>query len=193
MDLEYFPLAGIVRIVPVRFGDRRGYFSEVFRDLWFRENVADVTFVQENQSFSAASGTVRGLHFQLGPFAQGKLVRCVAGAIFDVAVDIRRGSPSYGRWVGAELSAANGAQIWLPAGFAHGFVTLEPGTVVQYKVTAPYSARDERGVSWNDPDIGIAWPVAESDAVLSDRDRALPRLADLAPVSSLSPNLELAG
>ena len=109
------------------------------------------------------------------------------------AAPIRRGSPSYGRWVGAELSAANGAQIWLPAGFAHGFVTLEPGTVVQYKVTAPYSARDERGVSWNDPDIGIAWPVAESDAVLSDRDRALPRLVDLAPVSSLSPNLELAG
>lgn len=181
MRFEPLAIPDVVKITPARFGDSRGYFSEVFKDRWFRDTVADVAFVQDNQSLSAARGTVRGLHFQLAPFAQGKLVRAIAGAIFDVAVDIRVGSPSYGQWVAAELSADNGDQLWIPPGFAHGFATLSPDTVIHYKVTAPYSAADDRGLLWNDPAIGIAWPVAEKDAVLSDKDARQPSLADLPP------------
>ena len=180
MNFERLAIPDIVKIVPVRFGDNRGYFSEVFKDGWFREAIADVTFVQDNQSLSATVGTVRGLHFQLEPFGQGKLVRCIKGAIFDVAVDIRQGSPTYGQWVAAELSADNGAQLWIPVGFAHGFATLEPDTIIHYKVTAPYSAKDDRGLLWNDPDIGIDWPF-KGDAVLSEKDKVQPRLAELAP------------
>jgi dTDP-4-dehydrorhamnose 3,5-epimerase len=181
--MQSHPLAipDIVKITPARFGDARGYFSEVFKDRWFRDTIADVAFVQDNQSLSAAAGTVRGLHFQLEPFAQGKLVRAIAGAIFDVAVDIRLGSPTYGRWVAAELSAANGDQLWIPAGFAHGFATLVPDTLIHYKVTAPYSAADDRGLLWNDPAIGIEWPVAAADAILSEKDARQPGLADLPP------------
>ena len=193
MQVERLSISDIVKIVPARHGDRRGYFSEVFRDQWFRDAIADITFVQENQSFSVARGTVRGLHFQREPFAQGKLVRCLAGAMFDVAVDIRQGSPSYGRWVGAELSAENGAQIWIPAGFAHGFLTLEPNTVMHYKLTAPHSAKDEGGVLWSDPDIGVVWPVKKSEVVLSDKDRVQPRLADLAPAFFFARSLESTG
>ncbi|WP_137157243.1 dTDP-4-dehydrorhamnose 3,5-epimerase [Rhizobium sp. FKL33] len=182
MQAERLLLDGVFKITPQKFGDNRGYFSEVFKAGWFRENVADVDFVQDNQSLSAEAGTVRGLHFQLDPFAQGKLVRCIAGSLFDVAVDIRLGSPTYGQWVGATLSADNGEQLWIPAGFAHGFATLEPDTVIHYKVTAPYSAAHDRGLLWNDPDIGIAWPEAAlKNAVLSDKDRKQPRLADLPP------------
>lgn len=186
MKFVRLAIEDVVKIVPGRFGDNRGYFSEVFKDGWFRETVADVTFVQDNQSLSAAVGTVRGLHFQLEPFGQGKLVRCIQGAIFDVAVDIRVGSPTYGQWVGAELSADNGAQLWIPVGFAHGFATLEPDTIIHYKVTAPYSAKDDRGLLWNDPDIGIDWPAKGDDAVLSDKDKLQPRLADLPPSFSYS-------
>jgi dTDP-4-dehydrorhamnose 3,5-epimerase len=181
MNFERLAIADVVKIVPAKFGDHRGYFSEVFKDGWFREHVADVTFVQDNQSLSATVGTVRGLHFQLEPFGQGKLVRCIKGAILDVAVDIRVGSPTYGQWVGAELSADNGAQLWIPVGFAHGFATLEPDTIIHYKVTAPYSAKDDRGLLWNDPDIGIEWPATGEGAVLSDKDKVQPRLADLPP------------
>ena len=159
----------------------------MFKDAWFRENISDVTFVQDNQSLSSVPGTVRGLHFQLDPFAQGKLVRCIAGSIFDVAVDIRSGSPTYGQWVGTELSAETGDQLWIPAGFAHGFATLKPDTVIHYKVTATYSAAHDRGLLWNDPAIGIAWPVAEANAVLSDKDRKQPILADLPPSFSFEP------
>jgi dTDP-4-dehydrorhamnose 3,5-epimerase len=190
MNFEPLPIPDVVRITPARFGDSRGYFSEVFKDGWFRETIADVSFVQDNQSLSAAAGTVRGLHFQLEPFAQGKLVRAIAGAIFDVAVDIRVGSPSFGRWVAAELSADNGDQLWIPAGFAHGFATLVPDTIIHYKVTAPYSAADDRGLLWNDPAIGIEWPVAEEDAILSDKDRGQPRLADLPPAFRHAPSTE---
>ena len=190
MKFERLSLREIVKIIPVRFGDQRGYFSEIFRDSWFREHIADVSFVQDNQSLSAAEGTVRGLHFQLEPFAQGKLVRCIAGAIFDVAVDIRPGSPTYGQWTGAELSADNGAQMWIPVGFAHGFATLQPDTIVHYKVTAPYSASHDRGLLWNDADIGIDWPVNGDDAILSDKDKAQPRLRDLPPSFSLNPSVE---
>ncbi|MGO4441406.1 dTDP-4-dehydrorhamnose 3,5-epimerase [Rhizobium sp. RAF56] len=179
MKIETLPLAGLAKIIPARLGDRRGYFSEVFKDGWFRENVADVTFVQENESLSATVGTVRGLHFQVDPFAQGKLVRCIAGRIFDVAVDIRVGSPTYGKWYGAELSMENGAQLWIPAGFAHGFATLVPDCIISYKVTESYNAASDRGLLWNDPAIGIVWPLSLDNAVLSDKDRVQPKLVEL--------------
>jgi dTDP-4-dehydrorhamnose 3,5-epimerase len=179
MKTETLAIDGIVKITPNKFGDHRGYFSEVFKDEWFRKNIADVTFVQDNQSLSTVKGTVRGLHFQLDPFAQGKLVRCIAGSIFDVAVDIRVGSPSYGKWVGAELTAAEGEQLWIPAGFAHGFMTTSPDTIIHYKVTAPYSAAHDRGLRWNDPAIGIDWPGGQADALLSPKDEVQPFLADL--------------
>jgi dTDP-4-dehydrorhamnose 3,5-epimerase len=192
MKYERLAIADVVKITPVRLGDNRGYFSEVFKDGWFRETIADVSFVQDNQSLSARAGTVRGLHFQIEPFAQGKLVRAVAGAVFDVAVDIRAGSPTYGRWVSAELSADNGEQLWIPPGFAHGFATLAPDTIIHYKVTATYSARDDRGLLWNDPAIGIRWPVAEENAILSDQDRLRPKLADLLPVFHYAGSMEKA-
>ncbi|MBC2803221.1 dTDP-4-dehydrorhamnose 3,5-epimerase [Rhizobium ruizarguesonis] len=179
MRIEISAIEGIVAITPPRFGDHRGYFSEVFKDAWFRENVADVTFIQDNESLSAQTGTVRGLHFQIPPFAQGKLVRCLAGRIMDVVVDIREGSPSFGKWLSQELSPENGMQLWVPAGFAHGFATLEPNSVISYKVTAPYSPQHDRGIAWNDPAIGIRWPFDERDMVSSDKDKTLPRLTDL--------------
>ncbi|OWW02301.1 dTDP-4-dehydrorhamnose 3,5-epimerase [Rhizobium sp. R72] len=181
MKFEILPLAGLVKITPTRLGDHRGYFSEVFKQGWFRENVADIAFVQENESLSATVGTVRGLHFQLDPFAQGKLVRCIAGKIFDVAVDIRVGSPTYGKWYGTELSMENGEQLWIPTGFAHGFATLVPNCIISYKVTAPYSAASDRGLLWNDPAIGIEWPMLIDNGVLSDKDKMQPKLADLPP------------
>jgi dTDP-4-dehydrorhamnose 3,5-epimerase len=181
MKIERLPLTGLTRITPTRLGDHRGYFSEIFKEEWFRKNVAEVAFVQENESLSAKVGTVRGLHFQVDPFAQGKLVRCIAGKIFDVAVDIRVGSPSYGQWFGLELSVENGEQLWIPAGFAHGFATLVPNCVISYKVTAPYSAVSDRGLLWNDPRIGITWPLPLEDAFLSDKDKLQPTLANLLP------------
>lgn len=172
-------LEEVVEIVPTRHIDGRGYFSEVFRDGWFRENVADVTFVQENQSLSGAVGVVRGLHFQSSPFAQGKLVRCVSGSVFDVAVDIRKGSPNYGKWTAATLSAENCHQLWVPAGFLHGFCTLEANSIVAYKVTAYYNKSCDRGVLWNDPEIGIIWPEVADPALLSPKDAQQPLLHDL--------------
>lgn len=189
-QLERLAIADIVKIVPTRHGDDRGYFSEIFRDAWFREHVADVAFVQDNQSLSVEKGTLRGLHFQTAPFAQGKLVHCIRGAIFDVAVDIRKGSPTFGQWAGAELTGWNGVQLWIPAGFAHGFLTLEPATIVQYKVTAPYSAQHDRGLLWNDPEINIAWPVEDGNVVLSQKDRTQPPLAKLLTSFVFSPHME---
>lgn len=186
MRIEATAIEGVLAITPPRFGDHRGYFSEVFKDSWFRENVADVTFIQDNESLSAQPGTVRGLHFQIPPFAQGKLVRCLAGRIMDVVVDIREGSPSFGKWLSQELSPENGMQLWVPAGFAHGFATLEPNSVISYKVTAPYSPQHDRGIVWNDPAIDIRWPFHERDMVLSDKDKMLPRLADLSSHFSYS-------
>ncbi|KQV33360.1 MULTISPECIES: dTDP-4-dehydrorhamnose 3,5-epimerase [unclassified Rhizobium] len=181
MILKPTELADVKEIVPARFGDHRGYFSEVFKDGWFRENVCHVGFVQDNQSLSREVGTLRGLHFQLEPFAQGKLVRVLNGAIFDVAVDIRSGSPDYGRWVGVTLTAEEGNQLWIPAGFAHGFLTLQPDTLIHYKVTAPYSAAHDRGLRWNDPSIGIAWPEVSAGVILSAKDEVQPFLADMEP------------
>jgi dTDP-4-dehydrorhamnose 3,5-epimerase len=179
MKLRTFDLPGVVEIVPVRHGDDRGHFSEVYRTDWFEQNVAPVAFVQENQSLSRAVGVVRGLHFQSEPSAQGKLVRCLSGAIFDVAVDIRQGSPDFGKWVGVTLSAEEGNQLWVPAGFLHGFCTLVPDCVVNYKVTNYYSRDCDKGVAWNDPDIAIAWPEVVDPAHLSPKDTQQPLLRDL--------------
>lgn len=179
MKLTRLEIPEVVEIVPVRHADERGYFSETFRDDWFAANVADVVFVQENQSLSRNAGVVRGLHFQTEPAAQDKLVRCIAGAIFDVAVDIRQGSPSYGKWVAATLTGDDGNQLWVPKGFLHGFCTLVPNTVVSYKVTSYYDRSCDKGVRWDDADIGIAWPDIADPAELSAKDRQQPRLGEL--------------
>jgi dTDP-4-dehydrorhamnose 3,5-epimerase len=179
LDVHQFDIPGLLLIVPKRFSDARGYFSETWSDRLFRERIEDVFFVQDNQSMSAKKATVRGLHFQKPPYAQGKLVRVVRGSIFDVAVDIRRGSPTYGRHVATRIDAAEGAQLWVPPGFLHGFCTLEDETEVFYKVTTYYSASHDAGVLWSDPDLGIDWPVEPESVVLSDKDRQLPRLRDL--------------
>ena len=165
-------------LVPKKFGDHRGFFSEVYS----RKMLADVginsDFVQDNHSLSVEKGVLRGLHYQVAPMAQDKLVGVVHGAILDVAVDIRKNSPTFGKHVTAILSAENWHQIFVPAGFAHGFVTLERNTEVLYKVTAYYSPSHERGIRWNDPKLGINWGIDESAAVLSQRDREHPMLAD---------------
>lgn len=167
----------VVRVVPKRHGDARGWFSETYRaDVLAGAGIADV-FVQDNQSFSKEQGVVRGLHFQTPPAAQSKLIRVLSGAILDVAVDIRRGSPTFGRHVAVRLDAENGEQLYVPVGFAHGFCTLVPDTMIAYKVGAPYSRDNDAGILWDDPDLAIAWPVAAGAAVLSDKDRAAPRLA----------------
>jgi len=172
-------IRGVITLIPNRHGDSRGYFTETFRQDLFAEAVGPVSFVQDNQSMSAEVGTVRGLHFQLNPRAQGKLVRCLAGAILDVAVDIRRGSPTYGQHVKVELSVDNGQQLWVPPGFAHGFCTLTPNTVIAYKVTDYYSPEHDRGLRWDDPALAIDWPVAEDKAILSAKDRVQPLLSEL--------------
>jgi dTDP-4-dehydrorhamnose 3,5-epimerase len=166
-------------LTPKRHGDHRGFFSEVFRKDQFDAMVGPTEFVQDNQSLSAEVGTLRGLHFQTNPHAQGKLVRCGRGALLDVAVDIRVGSPTYGQHVSAVLSAENGHQLWVPAGFAHGFCSLMPDTEILYKVTDYYSPECDRGLAFDDPDLKIEWPVDLGAAILSDKDRKQPRLADL--------------
>lgn len=179
MDIERASIPDVLLIRPKKFGDDRGFFSETFRTSTLREAGVDLDWVQENHSFSAARGVVRGLHFQAPPAAQAKLLRVTRGAILDVAVDIRRGSPTYGEHVAAELSADNWTQIFVPAGFAHGFCTLTQDTEVLYKVSAYYSAATEGGVLWRDPALGIEWPIAPEGATLSDRDRLWPNLKDL--------------
>lgn len=161
-------------LTPRRFEDSRGVFSEVFRRDAMTALGVTRDFVQDNHSVSRRRGTVRGLHYQIAPFAQDKLVRVVRGAIFDVAVDLRRHSPTFGRHVTCILSAAEWNQLLIPVGFAHGFCTLEPDTEVIYKVTAYYSAAHERGIRWDDPQLGIDWPVAPDVALLSEKDRQLP-------------------
>lgn len=179
MQFRALAIPGPVLIQPKMIGDERGFFMEAFKEGWFREHVADVTFVQDNQSLSRETGTIRGLHYQTEPFAQGKLVRCLKGAIFDVAVDIRPESPAFGQWIGEILTAAKGEQLWVPAGFAHGFCTIEPETEVFYKVTSPYSAPNDSGIAFDDPDIGINWPIDRHKAILSAKDRHQPALASL--------------
>ncbi|CBS91603.1 dTDP-4-dehydrorhamnose 3,5-epimerase [Azospirillum lipoferum] len=179
MDVVSLDIPDVKIIRPKKFGDHRGFFSETYTKRTFEAAGLHYDFVQDNQSLSAEVGTVRGLHFQLPPFAQDKLVRVVRGAILDVAVDIRKGSPTFGRHVSAVISAAEWNQILVPIGFAHGFCTLEPDTEVIYKVTNYYSAEHDRGLLWNDPELGIDWPVTADKARLSDKDHKHPTFAQL--------------
>ena len=165
-------------VMPQRLGDTRGFFSEVWNARDFASVGIDAAFVQDNHVRNPSKGTLRGLHYQVPPVAQGKLVRVTRGAIFDVAVDVRRGSPTFGRHATAVLTADNWYQLWIPSGFAHGYCTLEDDTEVQYKVTEFYSPQHERGIAWNDPALLIAWPVAAEAAIVSERDSKLPRLAE---------------
>lgn len=179
MKVERLAIPDVLLIEPTRHGDSRGFLSEVWSRRAMAAHGLDPDFVQDNHAYSAARFVLRGLHFQRPPSAQGKLVRVARGAILDVAVDIRHGSPTYGRHVAAELSAANWRQIWVPRGFAHGYCTLEPDTEVLYKADAPYDSAADAGIAWDDPALGIAWP--KGVPILSDKDRAAPRLADIPP------------
>ena len=179
MHIEPLPISDILLLEPERHRDERGFFSETYNKRALAERGIELDVVQDNHSLSVEKGTVRGLHFQCPPFAQAKLVRVVRGAILDVAVDIRTGSPTYGRHVHTALSADNWRQVYVPVGFAHGFCTLAPDTEVIYKVANYYSPDQDRGLLWCDPALAIDWPVAEADAVVSDKDRKHPSLADL--------------
>jgi dTDP-4-dehydrorhamnose 3,5-epimerase len=179
MEFCSFEIDGPFEIVPRKIEDDRGYFSEIFRLNAFAEHAPGMEFVQDNQSLSARAGTIRGIHFQSPPMAQGKLVRCLAGKLIDVAVDLRRGSPAYGRWISVVLSSERNNQLWVPVGFGHGFTTLEPDTVISYRVTDYYSPEHDKGVAWDDPDIGIVWPDIADAETLSPKDRLQPALADL--------------
>ena len=178
MDIRSTALPEVKILTPRRFGDARGYFSETWSAARMREAGLDFAFIQDNESLSATQGTLRGLHYQAPPFAQAKLVRVGQGAILDVAVDARRGSPTYGRWVAEEISAANGAQMLVPRGFLHGFLTLTAETLVVYKADNPYDAASDGGVLWSDPDIGIDWRLPAGEAILSEKDRGQPAFRD---------------
>ena len=178
LDVEFLGIGRVARLVPALFTDERGFFSESFNAAAFADQVApDLRFVQDNQSRSTR-GVLRGLHYQLPPMAQGKLVRVIAGAVFDVAVDIRRSSPTFGAWAGVELTADNHQQLWVPAGFAHAFLVLSDTADVLYKTTEYYSSEHERSIRWDDPDIGIEWPDIGMDPILSDKDHEAPSLRD---------------
>jgi dTDP-4-dehydrorhamnose 3,5-epimerase len=179
VKISSFDISGPILFSPPKFGDVRGFFSETYNQHTFSAVIGDVRFVQDNHSFSLEAGTLRGLHFQVGQKAQGKLIRAVRGSIFDVAVDIRRQSPTFGLHISAMLSAENWSQLWVPAGFAHGFCTLEPNTEVIYKVTQFYSPADERGIAWNDPALGIQWPHVARNPILAEKDMRYPALADI--------------
>ena len=181
MSFVRLTIPEVVVFSPKKFGDHRGFFSEVYSKKSWEEFGVELSFVQDNHSLSGEKGTIRGLHFQVPPFAQDKLVRVTRGAVFDVAVDIRKGSPSYGKSVSAVISAEAWNQILVPKGFAHGFCTLEPDTEVIYKVTDTYAPDHDFGLRWNDPALGIRWPVDASDAILSDKDRGLGDFEDLPP------------
>lgn len=186
MDVQPLMIPDVRLLKPTKFADDRGFFSETYNKRQL--GVAGITgeFVQDNHSLSRAKGVVRGLHFQTPPYAQDKLVRVVKGSIFDVAVDIRIGSPTYGRHVTAILSAENWHQLWVPKGFAHGFCTLEPETEVIYKVTAYYSQECDKGLAWDDPALGIEWPVTDDAALLSEKDRRHPVLSKLPEYFSMA-------
>lgn len=176
MQIDPTPLAGCLILTPRRFGDARGWFSETWNRRVLAQHGIDIDFVQDNHSLSHPVGTLRGLHYQRPPHAQAKLVRVLRGRILDVAVDMRPGSPTRGRWFGIELSAENGRQLFIPAGFLHGFVTREPDTEVAYKCDAYYAPESDGCVRFDDPDLGIDWGIDPAAAILSDKDRAAPRL-----------------
>lgn len=180
MDVKNLDLPGLRLLRPRRFSDARGYFSETYNERTFSAAGIGVEFVQDNESYSAKRGTIRGLHFQLPPLVQAKLVRVLRGSVYDVAVDLRIGSPTYGRWDSVTLTAHDGDQLFVPRGFAHAFCTLEPDTVVAYKVDDFYSSAHDSGLIWNDPALAIDWPVQQGDAVLSDKDLKLGRFAGFA-------------
>lgn len=175
MEFIQTKLAGVVLIKPRVFADERGFFYESYNKSLFVANGIVDEFIQDNHSKSN-KGVLRGLHYQLNPHAQGKLVRCISGAVFDVAVDIRRGSPTFAQWVGYELSAANKYMLWLPSGFAHGFVTLQDNSEFVYKTTAEYAPEYDRGIKYDDPAIGIVWPNLAGEFILSPKDRLQPEL-----------------
>ncbi len=183
MLVERLSIPEVLLITPKRHGDTRGWFSETYVKRGLDEHGVKGEFTQDNQAFSAQRGTLRGLHLQVAPEPIAKLVRCLRGAVFDVAVDVRAGSSTFGRWTGAELSADDGRQLYCPRGFAHGYLTLEPDTEVFYKIDGYYAPAAERGVRWNDPAIGIEWPIHAAQVVLNARDRDLPPLAALEPVN----------
>ena len=168
----------VILLTPRRFADGRGWFAETYSTRSFAPALGDMVFVQDNQAFSAARGTLRGLHFQRPPQAQAKLIRVLKGSIFDVTVDLRAGSPTYGRWVGVALTAERGEQLFVPHGFAHGYCTLEPDTEVAYKVDGFYAPDCDAGLAWDDPSLAIAWPISPHEAILSDKDRTLPAFKD---------------
>ena len=177
MIVSALAIADVLTINPIRHSDSRGWFRENYR-VQTLQDLGMPAFVQENEAMSFAEGTVRGLHFQRPPYAQAKLVRCIAGAVYDVAVDIRPHSRTFGRHIAVRLDAESGTQLFIPAGFAHGYCTLAADTVVQYKVSAPYAPHHEGGILWNDPALGIDWPVPTTDATLGAKDGSLPKLAD---------------
>lgn len=176
MKIERLAIPDVLLITPAIHRDERGFFSEVWKDKVLREAGLDLEFVQDNHALSRDAGTLRGLHFQLPPMAQDKLVRCTRGAILDVAVDVRRSSPTFGKYVSVVISAENWLQVFVPKGFAHGYLTLEPDTEVMYKVTAYYSPQHDKGIAWNDPDVGVDWGIDEERAILSAKDKLQPRL-----------------
>ncbi len=178
MDFRFFPIEGPFEIVPEKITDERGYFAEVFRSNRFSELAGAVEFVQENQSLSVHAGTIRGIHFQLAPAAQGKLVRCLSGSLIDYAVDLRGNSPTFGQWISTVLTLEQSNQLWVPVGFGHAFCTLEPSTIVSYRVSSYYSPTHDKGVAWNDKDIDIDWPATANPDTLSAKDRAQPSVAD---------------
>jgi dTDP-4-dehydrorhamnose 3,5-epimerase len=179
MEFRTFDIQGPLEVVPQKIEDSRGYFSETFRLEPFTKRVGKTEFVQDNQSLSVRPGTIRGIHFQSEPEAQGKLVRCLAGSVLDVAVDLRRDSPSYGRWIAVTLTPDANNQLWIPVGFGHAFCTLEPNSVISYRVTSYYSPEHDQGVAWDDPEIGVDWPEIADPETLSAKDRVQPTLASL--------------
>lgn len=181
VEVKALSIPGVKLITSRKFGDERGFFSEVFNKQAFAEAGVSMDVIQDNHSFSAQIGTVRGLHFQTQPFDQDKLVRVSRGSILDIAVDVRGGSPTYGQHVSAVLSRENWSQLYVPSGFAHGFCTLEEDTEVIYKVTNPYSPEHDKGIFWNDPDLKIDWPTNERDATVSAKDKVHPLLRDINP------------
>ncbi len=178
MDITPTPLPGVLILTPRRFSDDRGFFAEVWRDTTLAEHGIEIGFVQDNQSLSRQTGTVRGLHYQAPPHAQAKLVRVGQGAVWDVAVDARRGSPHYGRWTGVKLSAANGRQLLVPSGFLHGFVTLTPECELLYKCSDRYAPAADGAIHFADPGLGIDWGIAPDRALLSAKDAAAPGFGD---------------
>jgi dTDP-4-dehydrorhamnose 3,5-epimerase len=188
MEFRKFDIEGLLEIRPRKISDERGYFSETFRLTAFVEQAPPVNFVQDNQSLSVRPGTLRGVHYQSPPAAQGKLVRCVAGSIFDVAVDLRVDAPTFGRWVSVVLSPEELNQLWVPAGFGHGFCTLEPNSIISYRVTDYYSPENDVGIAWDDPDLAIDWPAIADPDTLSARDRRQPAFAELPPYFSVKDN-----